>query len=196
MGLTIQTQRANAASPQRAYSLIERTTGTVLYGDIDGLIDVEAVLSRIVWDRQLARANGPPATVTGPSCPSCGTPRVGQFRWCRTCGRDFEPTAHTVPRWPPFQLPEPDVMSEPKPSMGPIQPTEAQIQPTRTQSTSSPMSNPIPRPDYGPGPRRRRWPFRISLRDRDSILTIREIAIGAMLGLLIGAMIAAVSNMR
>src|SRR4029077_13207879 len=141
MGIAIKTQRAKGTSPQRAYSLIERTTGTVLYHDIDGLIDLEAVLSRIVWDRQLARADGPTPSVTTPSCPSCGTPRVGQFRWCRSCGRDFEPMAHIAPRWPPFQLQEPEEHAEPvHPTEEPKQPTDPRIQPKEAPGPPSPKS--------------------------------------------------------
>src|SRR3954453_2970682 len=184
MGISIKTQRAKGTSRQRAYSLIERSTGRVLYHDIDGLIDLEAVLSRIVWDRQLARADGPPASATSRSCPSCGTPRIGQFRFCRSCGRDFEPTAHTVARWPPFELPVPEATSEAKTGTKepiepvPIRPTDLQIERTRARiepiEASAPpagVSKPFPQPDYGPGPGRRRLPrLHIPRRDRDSFL--------------------------
>src|SRR3954469_19903045 len=103
-GISVRTERANRTSEQRAYSLVDRTSGNVLHGGIATLIDLEAVLSRIAWDRRRAPADGPPRAEAPRSCPSCGTSRVGQFRFCRTCGHDFEAMAHVAEHWPPFQL--------------------------------------------------------------------------------------------
>jgi hypothetical protein len=46
---------------------------------------------------------------TGPACPSCGTVRIGSFRFCRTCGMDFEP-AHSLETASPATPVEPVVM--------------------------------------------------------------------------------------
>ena len=177
MGITIQTQRANGTSRQR-YSLIDRTTGTVLQRDVDGLIDLEARLLGIIWDRQRARADGPPIAVAPSSCPSCGTRRIGQFRWCRSCGRDFEPTLHLGPRWPAFRLEEPDATAKP-------------TEPTEWARLPPPVPIVVRHPGVDPAPRRQRLRlFRLPVRERDSFLSVREIGIGALLGLLIGVITA------
>ena len=46
MGITIKTHGANRISRRRT-TLIDRTTGTVLHRDIDGVADLEARLARI-----------------------------------------------------------------------------------------------------------------------------------------------------
>ena len=43
------------------------------------------------------------------ACPKCGTPRVGAFRYCRSCGFDFDvlpaaPVAPVAPAAPPVQM--------------------------------------------------------------------------------------------
>ncbi len=175
LGITILTQRANGTSERCAYSLIDHATGTVLHRDVDDLIDLDARLSAIIWDRQRARVDGTQATVALSSCPSCGTRRIGQFRWCRSCGRDFERMLHPGPQRPPSRSAELQGATP-----GPTGPT---VPPT-VQPAVPEMAQP-PAPDLAP--RRWRWPpLRISTRDRDSYLSAREIAIGAALGLLIG----------
>ena len=106
------------SSSRRAYSLIDRRTGRVIHQDVDGLVDLETRLARIVWERQLAKADGPPATDARRSCPSCGASRIGSFRYCKSCGLDFEPTLHTEPRRAAFRLQErePNVTAAAKPA--------------------------------------------------------------------------------
>ena len=184
LGITIRTQRANRASDRRAYTLVDRTSGMVLHRDIDALIDVEAALARLVWDRQRARADGPPAPDAPPSCPACGTLRVGQFRWCRSCGHDFEAMAHIVARWPPFQLAEPaaDAISS---------------QPVEEPPLPAPVSDLAPRARILPEPRHRPGlEFRIGSRDRLSSLPIRQLEVGALIGLIVGVITAVLLNLR
>lgn len=95
VGITIRTQRPRGGSKARAYSLIDRDSGMVIYSDIQALADLQTRLWWIVRDRRFALAGGRPVTATTTeSCPSCGTSRVGQFRWCRSCGLDYESTIH------------------------------------------------------------------------------------------------------
>ena len=100
--------------------------------------------------------------------------RIGQFRWCTSCGNDFEPTLHGGPLWSQSGLPEPD--------------------PTATPTGRSedfrlpPLAPGAPRdPGFGPvlGHDRSRR-VGIPFWDRDLFLSAREIGIGAVLGLLVG----------
>ena len=86
MGLTIRTQRGTLPTGDRAYSVVERDSGRVLVVDVKGLDALERRLWIIARDRRQ-----PVADVEATPCPACGTPRVAFFRWCQTCGRDFEP---------------------------------------------------------------------------------------------------------
>ena len=108
-------QDAQRKSPVSAARLqLDRwTTGTVLHRNIDGLADLEARLTRIGLDRQWPRADWPLEEDGPSSCPSCGTRRIGQFRWCTSCGNDFEPTLHGGPLWSQSGLPEPDPTATP-----------------------------------------------------------------------------------
>ncbi len=44
-------------------------------------------------------------------CSKCGTPRAGAFRYCRSCGFDFDGTTATQPAVRPPAIPEPQVRS-------------------------------------------------------------------------------------
>jgi hypothetical protein len=198
MGITIRTQRAKKPSDRRAYSLIDRATGKVLHDDVAGLIDLEARLVGITWDRQLARADTPPATSSASVCPSCGTRRIGQFRWCRSCGRDFEPTSHTIARVPAFTDIGPDAMpSGPEPATGPLSGSGQESAP----HSSSGEARDTPMPTVGPGPRPAS-DHRLTLQPQASLLaryrlqSAREIAVGAAIGLLVGVFTAVLMSMR
>jgi hypothetical protein len=73
LGISIRARRASQAKPVPAYDLIDSASGRVLYARLS-LADVELSLAR-----------------TQERCSSCGTPRLATFRWCRSCGGDFEP---------------------------------------------------------------------------------------------------------
>ena len=95
VGITIRAQRADGNVKARAYNLIDRETGAVIYANVEGLVDLQTRLWWITRDRRFAIANRLPADgTTTESCPACGTHRVGLFRWCRSCGFDYEPESH------------------------------------------------------------------------------------------------------
>jgi hypothetical protein len=52
---------------------------------------------------------------SGRTCPQCGTARIGNFRWCRTCGHDFDAERVAAPgARPTFVLtPRPETRSAP-----------------------------------------------------------------------------------
>lgn len=184
IGITIRTHRRNGTSEQRAYSLVDRVSGRVLYGEIATLMDVDAVLSRIVWDRQRPDADAPSTTTVRAFCPMCGTPRVGQFRWCRSCGHDFEASSHVAVSWPPFRLPEPETDASRK------QPIDASRLPAPADASAL-LSRANP-PDG-----HRRWlEVGIAVGDRLPSLPIRYLGIGALIGLLVGAITAVLLSLR
>ena len=174
MGITIKTHGANRISRRRTYSLIDRTTGTVLHRDIDGVADLEARLARIGRDRQRPRADGPPEEEELSSCPSCGTRRIGQFRWCTSCGHDFEPTLHGGALWSRSGFPEPDATATSTERSG-----DVRLPPLVPGAPEHRGLDPVLGRDRS---RRVGIPF----WDRDVFLSAREIGIGAVLGLLVG----------
>jgi hypothetical protein len=47
------------------------------------------------------------------TCPTCGTARTGSFRFCRSCGLDYDPTGPiAAPAPPPILSSVPDVAAE------------------------------------------------------------------------------------
>jgi hypothetical protein len=93
LGVSIRTKRASEPSTTRAYSLIERASGRVIGADLVGVDEVRERLWWIVRERReglIDPAVAPDAH--GQPCPSCGTPRLAFFRWCRNCGKDLEET--------------------------------------------------------------------------------------------------------
>ena len=104
MGISIRTRRPDARAKRPAYSLVDRKTGTVIDEDIDGLVDLETRLARIASDRQFQARALPTTRTLSESCPTCGIRRIGRFRWCTSCGFDFESTVHSGPPRPVFRL--------------------------------------------------------------------------------------------
>ncbi|MDQ3128345.1 MAG: hypothetical protein M3Q66_07840 [Chloroflexota bacterium] len=88
-GLEVRSRRlANG----RTYSVRDKASGEVL---IRGLTDLDELRNRVWWllrTRRL-RAAGTQAVAVPvrPSCTACGLARVGAFRFCQSCGFDFEP---------------------------------------------------------------------------------------------------------
>jgi len=94
LGVSIRTKRASGSAPTRAYNLVEQASGRVLGADLLGVDEVRERLWWIVRERReglIDPAVAPDAH--GAPCPSCGSPRLAFFRWCRHCGLDLE-TAH------------------------------------------------------------------------------------------------------
>ena len=88
------------ASGERNYNLVELDGGKVLVADITGLTSLE----RRLW--LIARERRQPVGVIRPElCAACGTPRVAFFRWCQTCGRDFESDRERPPEPVVLRLP-------------------------------------------------------------------------------------------
>jgi hypothetical protein len=83
LGLSIRTKRASKSRPSPAYDLIETASGRLLYGGLSSLDEIERHLDSAVVDR-------PDVDLHAEACPACGTARVAFFRWCQSCGRDFE----------------------------------------------------------------------------------------------------------
>jgi hypothetical protein len=87
--------------------VIDRETGQVIDTDIQP-VNLRARLWSIARDRRRAREN-PDVVFELPEelCPSCGSQRLSFFRYCRTCGLDFEATVKPAPvrapavSWPP-----------------------------------------------------------------------------------------------
>ena len=91
-GLSIRTRRSARASAVDKFSLIDTATGALVNSDIKGL---DALKNEIWWTvrrRALASGQREPSQAPRPTCPSCGTPRVGFLRLCRVCGLEFEAT--------------------------------------------------------------------------------------------------------
>ena len=91
LGLTIRSRAATRGSPQRVYSVLDRATGQVVCSGVADLVELKTRLWWILRQRRLGSDQGaapdPAATLR---CPSCGTPRDGFFRYCRSCGYDWE----------------------------------------------------------------------------------------------------------
>ncbi len=96
LGLKIQTRRAVGSEPVR-YRVLDPATNAPIGADLLGLDDVQARLWWIVRDRERERegAGEPPAAEEVEHCPVCGTPRMGFFRLCMTCGLDYEAQVKT-----------------------------------------------------------------------------------------------------
>jgi hypothetical protein len=83
LGLSIRTKRPSKSRPTPAYDVIETASGRLLSGGLSSLVDIQRHLESAVVDRRGSDARGE-------ACPACGTPRLAFFRWCQSCGLDFE----------------------------------------------------------------------------------------------------------
>jgi hypothetical protein len=92
LGVSIRTNRASKARPERTFRLIEAASGTTLQAHLV-LHDIEPALSRILADR--ARGG---KREQQERCASCNTARLGTYRWCMACGADFEPFKAAISR--------------------------------------------------------------------------------------------------
>ena len=102
LGLAIRKQRASRTSSEPLYRLLDRESGVVVRGDLP-LVDVSTELLWIVRQRRRA-VEQPGSELRAEYCPLCATRRIGYFRYCRTCGRDYEAG--------PWPEPPPDTRSD------------------------------------------------------------------------------------
>jgi hypothetical protein len=64
---------------------VELDGGRVVHSEAVGLAELEHRLWTITRDRRLSIEPDRSST-----CQTCGAARVGNFRWCKSCGSDFE----------------------------------------------------------------------------------------------------------
>ena len=90
-GLTIRTGRAARGSTERVYSVLDAATGETLGTNLPDLDKLAVQLWWIIRQRREPERAPATAAPAREACPNCGTLRVGSFRFCRSCGMDFEP---------------------------------------------------------------------------------------------------------
>ena len=91
-GLTIKTGRLARGSDQRAYSVVDAATGETLSSNVPDLDELRVQLWWVIRQRRRSDQTGESGEAAREECPKCGTVRVGSFRFCRSCGMDFEPS--------------------------------------------------------------------------------------------------------
>ena len=91
-GLSIRRQRRTQSSAVERFSLIDKASRALLNSDINGLDELRNEIWWEVRKRTLAPGELQPSEAPRPTCPNCGTPRVGFLRLCRVCGLEFEAT--------------------------------------------------------------------------------------------------------
>lgn len=96
MGIAIRKQRPTRASDPPLYRLLNRESGDLIRRDL-ALVDVPTELFWIIRDQRRA-LNDPSAELPEDDCPSCRSRRVGFFRFCTTCGFDYEAERIPAPR--------------------------------------------------------------------------------------------------
>jgi hypothetical protein len=96
LGIAIRKQPASRRTPGELYRLLDRESGELVRGDLP-LVDVSTELFWIVRKRRQA-VEEPGAELRPEYCPSCATRRIAYFRYCRTCGRDYEAGQTPTPR--------------------------------------------------------------------------------------------------
>ena len=171
LGLAIRVQRTSRGKGLRLYSIVDRETGQAVYADVQ-VADVQTRLTWIVRDRRRALEHpGLEEVPREERCPSCGTPRVSFFRFCKSCGLDYEATLKPAPA---FRLEHPPN----DPTTGPITWSEPQLPPIQRQA----------RARESVAARVAGWASEVA--DGYRFGSLRVLAGGAILGLLIGTIIA------
>lgn len=167
LGLSIRTRRASRASGVRTFALVDRETGHVIETNLEDLSDVQTHLGWIVRQRRMAL---PLDDVPAEPCPACGTLRVAFFRWCLSCGLDYEanrePTLH-MPRRPRWSGPGGRLFGRPLPEPRAIL--------DRTPGRPSIVSRVVTRA--------------YEVNDRFAFGLTRQLAGGAVVALVVGAMV-------
>jgi hypothetical protein len=95
IGIVIRKQRASRSSTEPLYRLLDRDNAAVVRRDV-ALIDISTELFWITRERRRALER-PAAEPIEEVCPSCATPRIAFFRYCKTCGLDYEAGRTPVP---------------------------------------------------------------------------------------------------
>ena len=88
LGIAIRKQRPSRRAAGPLYRLLDRHSGELIRADLL-LVDVPTELFWIVRERRRALEQ-PVVPAPGGVCPSCSTPRIGFFRYCKSCGLDYE----------------------------------------------------------------------------------------------------------
>ncbi len=175
LGIAIRMQRSSPASQSRAYSLIDRDTGKVIYADV-ALDDVQTRLWWIMRDRRRVTIAPVQAAQTPPErCSSCGTLRIAAFRWCTSCGFDYEASIKPSPY--------PSTWATGPAAADVLLPTEARRKPVDLPRGRAPLRTRLVEFGY--------WAWR-DLRSAP----LREIGIGAVLALLVGVIVSIVASAR
>lgn len=94
-GLSINSRPDPRGGDARRYSLVERATKAVVARGIPDLDTLATELTSRIRERT-DQGRVVAHEDLGEKCPDCGTRRIGAFRYCRSCGRDFEPDAPTA----------------------------------------------------------------------------------------------------
>jgi len=95
IGIAIRKQRSSRNSTESLYRLLDSDSAAVIRRDVP-LIDISTELFWIIRERRRALER-PAAKPIDEVCPSCATPRIGFFRYCKTCGLDYEAGPTPVP---------------------------------------------------------------------------------------------------
>ncbi len=168
LDITIRAQRASGPSQPRAYRLIDRATGREIQSNL-GLDELSTRLWWITRDRH--RAERGPVQTHSEACPSCGTARIGSFRWCTSCGHDYEAS----------------LKSSPHQSMW-VDAHDLFLQ-------GQGHGNPIPRP-HAAGRRTRVVERGFGIWRTVRSIPWRELAIAAMVGVVIGVIVTVAASTR
>ena len=169
LDIAIRAQRASRPSQPRAYRLIDRATGREIQANL-GLDELSTRLWWITRDRH--RAESGPVQTHSEACPSCGTSRIGSFRWCTSCGHDYEASLKSSPHQSIVGPRDDDLFLQ-----GPG---------TR---------DPIPRPDAA-GRRTRVVERGFGIWRTVRSIPWRELAIAAMVGVVIGVIVTIAASTR
>ena len=138
------------------------------------------------------------------ACPSCGTPRMGSFRFCRSCGYDYEPAAPNASTPAPGILtPVPEAAADGPAALsaasGPAPASEAAPPPPAAQpGTAAPAAGSAQPFGAAPAPATAARPIAGGSDGQptpaDDVIAIPvqplKRAVGALIGGLIGAMLA------
>ena len=180
-GLSIQQRRDRRAGHEYRYSILDRETRKVVAAGIHDLDALSSELGARIRDQDPGRpvaAWAPPATE---ACANCGAPRTGAFRYCRSCGFDFEPSTESITQ-PPAAWPSPvgvpaDVRSDA------FRPRQRSLGPDlvpRTATTATSATVTESDPPIATEPRERGMDIAISLRWLILIGLVGGLAIGAV----------------
>jgi predicted RNA-binding Zn-ribbon protein involved in translation (DUF1610 family) len=157
-GFSINSRPDPRDADARRYSLVDRATKTIVTGGIPDLDTLATELLSRIRERTDPGQVVVHEDLSLGSCPDCGTRRIGAFRYCRSCGRDFEPLSPSaqvpqVPAWrPAFSLNvETAASNDPRPAgVG----AAAALSPARVRRQEDPRGGDTPttatRSDRGP----------------------------------------------